>query len=138
MGATCCSIDENAIPNESHTELNQTQQDEKSQNMLLINLDDVLAKFYENRGRNDYYNDSNKGKLMQFIENNKLNDDILQAQLGKDSDYISCSLTNIDNNFPLMKQTEVETNQKEEIFKILQYCYKYNKPPPISSQEVNS
>ena len=121
--------------NTTHIELNQTQQ-AKSQNML-IKLDDVLGKFYENHGRNDYYNDLNKGKLMQFVENNKLNDDILQQQLGENSDYIGCLLTNIDDNFPSIKQNEVETSQKEEIFKISQYCYKNNEPPQINAQEVH-
>ena len=92
-------------------------------------------------GRNDYrvstYNYDNRGKFLRYFEDNECDSDDIGDELGEDVTAADCAYIEFDDTFPInpAKATTAEQRQ-EEIFLILQNCWKYGKAYPKKSNFV--
>eukprot|EP01084_Bolivina_argentea_P173014 299669_1 len=100
-------------------------------------IDQVLSKYYNQLNVHNYHDSNGIGLFLKYIETEQLNDRELpiENELGDDCDPHNCAYTDIWINndqtiFPIPSYAQIPHHEKEAfIFYILQYCYKYNKPP---------
>eukprot|EP01083_Nonionella_stella_P144744 452422_1 len=92
-------------------------------------IDDALARYYQDCGRNDYFDEeSGQGKFRKDADDNYYDTDYLDEQLGDDAnDPNDCliveDIDEIDPMFPL----PISTNESRanDIFQVFEHCYKY-------------
>ena len=97
-------------------------------------IDDGLALYYEDMGRDDYKNEDGIGKFKNYcIEGGFDEDDQIQYEL-EQPDPEDCGFTELDvsddeetNNFPFSQPIEDPIAQKKEIQRILNDIAKYGK-----------
>eukprot|EP01083_Nonionella_stella_P276228 938448_1 len=103
-------------------------------------IDDALAQYYEDCGRNDYFDDaSGMGKYRQFVMKYGLHNTYVDCELGDDihgpRDCIFVTyIDEVDPLFPL----PIFTNESRDsdIFQILKHCYKYGVAPSSNWQHI--
>eukprot|EP01084_Bolivina_argentea_P024583 45797_1 len=94
-------------------------------------IDDALGKYYKQmRGNNsNYYDDRHNGIFAVWCDENGYDDDDVSEELGNNADPLECALTDFTDDFPFNNDDTIieltEKQQKYEIFKIIQHCYKY-------------
>eukprot|EP01083_Nonionella_stella_P199056 730251_1 len=96
-------------------------------------LDNAVAQYYKDCGRNDYFNEERQGKFREFYDDSGYDTDTLDDDLGDDANdpndcFIVDCIDDIDPMFPL---PIVSTNESRanDIFQILKYCHKYGVAP---------
>eukprot|EP01084_Bolivina_argentea_P072437 131523_1 len=95
-------------------------------------IDDSLAQYYERLGIQNYYDENGIGLFLNHIQQAQLDDPLLsiEEELGDYIDPNACNYTEMDAQFPIPLYIVIPNCKKTSfIFYILQYCYKYNKPP---------
>eukprot|EP01083_Nonionella_stella_P305785 1068186_1 len=89
-------------------------------------LDDALAQYYKDCGRNDYFDEeSGVGKFVKFVNQNGFEDEEVCDELTEEPD--ECTLTEFDPMFPLPLSTN--GSRDKQILQILKYCHKYGVAP---------
>eukprot|EP01083_Nonionella_stella_P262832 893355_1 len=101
---------------------------------LFKQIDDALAQYYHSLNVSNYRNKNGIGLFLNYIKTEELDDPELpiENELGDTCDPNDCAYTwmNNDTIFPIPSYAQIPHYEKEAfIFYILQYCYKYNKPP---------
>ena len=98
-----------------------------------LNIDQSLNLYYIKCGQNNYLNKDGKGKFLQFILDEKLDDICIDDKL---TDPNNCKYTKFDENFPITIYQNVDNNMKINngtkqliIFYILQHCHLYGIVP---------
>eukprot|EP01083_Nonionella_stella_P199058 730253_1 len=93
-------------------------------------LDDAVAQYYKDCGRNDYFDEeSGVGKFVKFVNQNGFEDEDVCDELAEEPD--ECTLTDFDPMFPLRLSTN--ESRANDILQVLKHCYKYGvAPPPVS------
>eukprot|EP01083_Nonionella_stella_P040782 110561_1 len=99
----------------------------------ILRIDDALAQYYKDCGRNDYFNnESRQGKFMKFTHDNQYDTDELDDELGDNANdpndcYFVRHIDEIDPMFPL----PISTNESRanDIFQVFKHCYKYGVAP---------
>eukprot|EP01083_Nonionella_stella_P144746 452425_1 len=92
-------------------------------------LDNALARYYQDCGRNDYFDEeSGQGKLRKYADDSGYDTDVLNDHLGDDANDLNhCFFVKyidaIDPMFPL----PISTNESRanDIFQVFEHCYKY-------------
>lgn len=87
-------------------------------------LDDSLAAYYEDMGRDDYYDEDGKGKFIEFVEINGFDEDQMEDQLGHNVEAMECLYLEMDENFPLKNSYKTTEQRNVAIFNVLQDCYR--------------
>eukprot|EP01083_Nonionella_stella_P269163 910433_1 len=130
MGTSCCHT--NTVTN---TDEERTFLPGKPTEPPILRIDDALAQYYKDCGRNDYFNnESGQGKFREFADANEYDTYDLNDQLGDDVDDPNyCDfvyqIDEIDPMFPL----PISTNESRanDIFQVLKHCYKYGVAPLV-------
>eukprot|EP01084_Bolivina_argentea_P186222 321031_1 len=95
-------------------------------------IDNALAQYYTDRGRNDYYNSNGIGKFMKFVVENQFE----KTQLGDNVMAKDCCFTKIDDNFPL--ENDEKGQEQQQICYVIQHCHKYGRPPMFNENPAKS
>ena len=66
------------------------QQIDEKQKSHLERLDEAIGAYYKSHGKNDYFNDQNKGKFLLYFEQNECDPDTLDDELGLRTHYKDC------------------------------------------------
>eukprot|EP01084_Bolivina_argentea_P049063 90287_1 len=95
-------------------------------NAKLKQIDDALTQYYRRVGVTTYQDENGIGLFF-----NKFKDEILyKKQLSDDVDPIYGAHTTFHWQLPIPPHIQLSDDQRELFtFYMLQYCYKYNKPP---------
>eukprot|EP01084_Bolivina_argentea_P147597 258215_1 len=96
-------------------------------------MDKALSKYYASLGRNDYQN-----KLAEFIKANEIDEKNIEQQLCDNAQVSNCLLVDMDQDFPLIIKTKNIQQRNKEVFKVLQYCYKYGIAPNNNQTETET
>ena len=103
-------------------------------------IDTALGEYYTYCERNNYYDENGNGKFMTFVNENEMDEDELDLELGLHAEPKDCLYTGMDDSFPL--QNDINDNSKitreKEIFKIIQHCYLHGHHPYISTPYENN
>eukprot|EP01084_Bolivina_argentea_P201360 344210_1 len=96
-------------------------------------IDDALAQYYERLRVKNYYDENGVGLFLNYIKQEQLDDvELLEEDLSDyaDPSYCSYLLPWTHLQFPIPVFALIPDDQTEAlIFYVVQYCYKYNKPP---------
>ena len=87
-------------------------------------------------GNNVYYNKNKLGKFAKFCIDDGWNPDDIKEEL-LNTNVEDCGLLEFDDNFPISKKFDSNA-KRNEILRILRYCYKYNKPPLNVNKNTNT
>eukprot|EP01083_Nonionella_stella_P087227 242578_1 len=101
-------------------------------------VDDALAQYYQDCGRNDYFDEeTGMGRFEKYAEDEGLEDNDVDEELGDDVNGPNdCLLMDIDPVFPLpMSTTDRESRDYDE-FKILKHCYTHGVAPLLTWQHI--
>ena len=85
-------------------------------------VDFALDLYYQQTGRPSYKNEHGKGKFLQFVEENKTDEDGFENLLsttGENCDFISKFDPKLFKN---------KKNRLQKIYDIILYCYKFGYP----------
>eukprot|EP01083_Nonionella_stella_P106959 309231_1 len=95
-------------------------------------IDDALAQYYQDCGRNDYFDEGTGiGKFRQFAEDYELNDDDMNDELDDASpDNFLYIFIDMDPMFPLLVSSDA--TRDDAICQILKHCYKHGVAPPLT------
>eukprot|EP01083_Nonionella_stella_P199057 730252_1 len=97
---------------------------------MVERIDNAVAQYYKDCGRNDYFNEERQGKFREFYDDSAAgyDTDTLDYQLRDDANDPRDCLFVYDPMFPL---PIVSTNESRanDIFQILKYCHKYGVAP---------
>eukprot|EP01084_Bolivina_argentea_P319795 554709_1 len=99
-----------------------------------IHIDELLGKYYEMFGVDDYFDVEGTGRFMRYVLNQELNDEDIpiEEELGGDAIFTDCIYTHFDfQHFPMDNFNQ--TDKINVIFSIIQHCYKYNELPDQKS-----
>eukprot|EP01084_Bolivina_argentea_P213474 362546_1 len=91
-------------------------------------IDTALGKYYTHFDRYDYYDKTGNGKFINFVNNNEYIEHDINLELGKDINANDCAFVDIFTDLP-------GVFNKDEIFYVLQYCYRYGVPPEVNTVE---
>lgn len=98
-----------------------------SDQMTFVKMDRIIGRFYRSQGRDDYFDDMNKGKFLKFVEEFGFDEDELEYEVGEGAVAEDCSYLDFDDEFPhnaISKILQIE-DQSECIFRFLQTLYLY-------------
>ncbi len=90
-------------------------------------IDCKLGIYFESYGRNDYYDENNNGKLIIFLNENKMDSDAIVEEL--------------ENRVELSKQKlinfVVNDNDYNKIYEVIKFYYKYKQlPTPVAIKSL--
>eukprot|EP01083_Nonionella_stella_P098563 277204_1 len=94
----------------------------------LLQIDELVGRYYKTMGIGNYYNQKGNGLFLQFVLDHELQSLPISSQLGDESNPLNCKYATFDESFPLQKPL-MTTDKRVIIFYILRYCYKYSKLP---------
>eukprot|EP01083_Nonionella_stella_P204681 745964_1 len=101
-------------------------------------IDDVLAQYYNDCGRNDYFDESGLGKFRQFAKENEMEECHVDETLGNEADEFDEDAVSVISaifpRFPFLISISSNESQDQIIFQIVQHCYKYGVPPSLQWQ----
>eukprot|EP01083_Nonionella_stella_P011185 31793_1 len=106
-----------------------------NQSVKFKQIDDALADYFQGLNVSNYRENDGVGLFLNYIKTEELDDPELpiEKELGPHCDPYDCAYSWINNDqtiFPIPSYAQIPHREKEAfIFYILQYCYKYNKPP---------
>eukprot|EP01083_Nonionella_stella_P268198 906497_1 len=97
-------------------------------------VDNALAQYYKDCGRDDYFNDQNgNGKFWEYAnESLHVDTDDLNDELGDDAnDPNDCVFVRLIDAIDPMFPLPISTNESRanDIFQVLKHCYKYGVAP---------
>eukprot|EP01084_Bolivina_argentea_P263320 445635_1 len=104
-------------------------------------IDKALGQYYENMGRNDYYDEDDHkkeyGKFMKFVKDEDFDEYDIQSELKIANE---CMYTEMDDNFPLDndQQQNQNSSREQQIFNIIKHCYINGTPPNTNRNDNNS
>eukprot|EP01084_Bolivina_argentea_P097171 174697_1 len=101
---------------------------------LIIGIDSGIAIYYEDCGRDDYYDEEKSGKFMSFCIANDLDDDDIERELNNDPQ--DCILLDFDQEFPLINADPNDCDIKTKMFKVLIHFY-HLKIPSVNYETQN-
>ena len=93
--------------------------------------DRALSEYYKYCGRNDYYDEHHDGKFIQFVNENEMDEENIDLELGKNVKPKDCLFIEMDDNFPLQnnKKNNKRLSRNEQIFEIIKHCYDHAHHP---------
>eukprot|EP01084_Bolivina_argentea_P304037 525014_1 len=90
----------------------------------------MLVIYFQSYGRNDYYDENNNGKLIIFLNNNKLDSDAIVEEL--------------ENRIELSKQKLInfriciDNDGYNKIYEVIKFYYKYKQlPTPVAIESLS-
>jgi len=88
-------------------------------------IDDALAQYYANCGRQDYYDRRReRGKFMDFVTLKAIDEDTVRSELDDTANPDDCIFLELDSEFPL--RPRVTNGQRNAaIFNVIQQCFKF-------------
>ena len=90
-----------------------------------------MGQYYTVLGKKDiYFDNSNKGKFLKWIEDNEYDIDDVDEEL-KEGNVNDCGYLEFDDNFPFNIIITNERKKQIKMFEIIRYCYLYGKCPPF-------
>eukprot|EP01084_Bolivina_argentea_P105473 188876_1 len=100
-------------------------------NSTFERIDNALAQYYKDCGRDDYYDENGNGKFIVFVHINQFNEKQIQLELSDDINTHDRSFIKMDSQFPLIYEptNKNHNSRNDEIFNILKHCYKTGEPP---------
>eukprot|EP01084_Bolivina_argentea_P029576 54917_1 len=104
------------------------------QHSIFKRIDNALAKYYKQCGRDDYYDENDNGKFIVFMHVNNFKENQIESQLVDIRNANDCLFIEMDPAFPLINEPTNKFSPNYRIFKILQHCYRAGEPPQI---EIN-
>eukprot|EP01084_Bolivina_argentea_P264254 447575_1 len=105
-----------------------------NENEEIRKINEALCCYYESLGSNGYYKPNNKGKFKEFMDVNGFDQKDIEQQLGDNGTVDNCLFVDMDEDFPLVTDTQDVEQRNKEIFEILQHCYKYKMSPAHKNQ----
>eukprot|EP01084_Bolivina_argentea_P251184 421185_1 len=103
-----------------------------NRNRNVNKIDKALGEYYKQCNCDDYYNEDMKGKFLDFVDANGIEEKQIDLQF-KDEMYKDNPFIDFDNNFPLISTVDNNKDRNQMIFDVIQYCYKHGIPPPQST-----
>eukprot|EP01084_Bolivina_argentea_P153610 267843_1 len=94
-------------------------------------IDNALAQYYKRLRIKNYYDENRIGLFLNLVTGWLDDPSIsIEDELGYHVYPYDCNYLEMDGQFPLPPYVQISDDQaKSFIFYIIQYCYKYNKPP---------
>ena len=101
-------------------------------------VDKALALYFKQLGFENYYDINGDGLFIQYINEERINDDEhIEQELGRNGDINDCLYTTFNKDisffgkFPIPSYCRIKDNdaKKEFIFYTMQYCYQHGQPP---------
>eukprot|EP01084_Bolivina_argentea_P001902 3523_1 len=84
--------------------------------MSIKKIDEGLATYYKLHGRDDYFDEENRGKFDAACEENGFGEEDIADELETSAE--ECMLLDFDDNFP-----GVKNNNLEAIFAVIKKCH---------------
>eukprot|EP01084_Bolivina_argentea_P005132 9699_1 len=94
-------------------------------------IDKGLKIYYKRLGRNDYKNNEDVGKFLEYCNENGLEEVDIDDELN--GDPLDCIYLEFDEDFPFEQEYDEDT-QKQKIFEIIKQCYEHGEPDLFDSQ----
>ena len=97
-------------------------------------IDQAIGDYYSQKGRDDYFNESNKGKFLQLMETNECDEDDIADEIGDDAVSADCGYLDFDEEFPFTADAVNNDQRRSEIFHLLQQIYKNRRAPSLTME----
>eukprot|EP01084_Bolivina_argentea_P319992 555123_1 len=114
----------------SESDIDNTDNNQQILNNIHANtfdkLNNCLITYYKLCNDNSYFSQDKRGKFLAFIETNGLNESDMKHQFEMNAN--NCIYCEFDQEFPLNPPIYNKQKRLEQIYKILLYSYKYNRP----------
>lgn len=96
-------------------------------------IDWALMLYYQQCGIKHYFSSiTEKGRFIEFVQENKCEEDEIDRYLGSDSKPEDCVYIRMDDKFPLSGVSDTDNDRDEQIFNVIKYCYVHGKPPTLT------
>ena len=93
---------------EKSRKISSKKRKKRKKKRMFKRMDEGLAAYYEECGRDDYLNTNQKGKFLCFVHQQNLDHIAVEQQLGNDVDLSECTLLEMDSDFPFPDDIEID------------------------------